>query len=444
MKNIHLLACTLLLLAGCTGNATGFGFDGGGAREDTGPWKYAEGGSGGSGTPSCPGQEVTISGKVLAPNGADPVPGATVFIPSRVPELFPPEVRCEVCAQLGTNNNLWTTTSDYDGSFSLRGVCPGTRTLIFQNGRFRRKITVPVGASKTIVVPPAQSRLPRRNKEFSDLDAIPRIAVATGDYDKMECVLRKLGLPDGTYDLYDGAKYLKTSPAKPAFSTLATSLSQMKKYNIIFINCTNNAHESLLKQAAVRDNLEQYVRAGGRLYVTDWSYDWIEAVSSFAKFIDFEPGPSSTAPEPQNAAAIGRGWLKVKADIKDSRMGQWLSLFNGAIQNGQSLIEHFLPYWVMMYAVGADVKTWVDGVVLSDDYKTVANQRRPLTVTFNFQSCGKILFSSYHTEGREDEWVLSLPNPKPFPNYCESTFSPQDRILEYLIFDIANCLGPIK
>ena len=64
-------------------------------------------------------------------------------------------------------------------------------------------------------------------------------------------------------------------------------------------------------------------------------------------------------------------------------------------------------------------------------------------MTYNFKNCGKILFSSYHTEGRDDELGL-FPDPKPYPQYCGASASPQDRILEYLIFDIANCVKPIQ
>jgi hypothetical protein len=60
-------------------------------------------------------------------------------------------------------------------------------------------------------------------------------------------------------------------------------------------------------------------------------------------------------------------------------------------------------------------------------------------VTFNFQNCGKILYSSYHTEGREND----VMEPE-FPGYCSDKMSPQDRILEYLIFDIASCVQPLE
>ena len=56
--------------------------------------------------------------------------------------------------------------------------------------------------------------------------------------------------------------------------------------------------ESELTKQLVRKNITDYVQAGGRLYVTDWSYDWIEQVETFSPFIDFEPGKSNTAPEP--------------------------------------------------------------------------------------------------------------------------------------------------
>ena len=67
------------------------------------------------------------------------------------------------------------------------------------------------------------------------------------------------------------------------------------------------AFEDELKKPEVRQKLEAYVQAGGRLYVTDWSYDWLEQVETLSKYIDFEPGQSNEAPEPQNAATLGLG-----------------------------------------------------------------------------------------------------------------------------------------
>jgi hypothetical protein len=426
--------------AGCEGDTFFVGDGGGGTLLDT-YWPPPTEGGGGVNTPTCPGEEATVVGVVYAPNGKDPVPGATVFIPAEVPEIFPPEVKCEVCAHLGSSNNLWYTTSAFDGKFVLNNVCPGKWPLVFQNGRFRRLVEITVTASSTLQVPADQSRLPKRNQEFHNADSIPKIAVATGDFDKMECVLRKMGLQDGTYDLYEGAKQRISPKALPSgsFKDLVGNLAKMKSYNIIFINCTGNTFEGQLANAQVRKNLTDYVTSGGRLYVTDWSYDWVEQVESFSPFIDFEPGASGSAPETKDSAALGADGLQVSATIKDAQMAQWLGLFPGAISGGKSPIEHFLINWVIIHKLGQETKLWVEGDIKSHTGSITGVH--PLTVTFNFQNCGKILFTSYHTEGREAENPLF---PEAFPNYCGTTFSPQDRILEYLIFDIASCIKPVE
>lgn len=388
--------------------------------------------------PKCPGQEGTITGTVYAPNGVDPVPGATVFIPSLVPELFPPEVRCEVCGQLGTAANFWQTTSAYDGSFTLEGVCPGKRDLIFQNGRFRRFITIEVIANQPLQLSAEQARLPTRHAEFNALDAIPKIAVATGDFDKMECVLRKLGLADDAFDMYEAVLTPSmVSPSNlPKFSTLVADLDKLKSYNVVFINCTLNTFEAELAKEDVRKNIAKYLEAGGRLYVTDWSYDWLEQLDAYAGLIDFEPGKSDGTPEGLNAAQIGSDGLSVQATIKDGLMAQWLSLFPGAIANGKSTISHTSASWVMMHEVDSDVKIWVEAEGSSSDGSI--SGVRPLTITYNVNKCGKLLFTSYHTEGRENDFFVPQ-----FPDYCGENTSPQDRILEFLIFDIANCVKVI-
>ncbi len=389
--------------------------------------------------PSCPGQESEITGKVLAPNATDPVPGASVFIPAQVPELFPPDVTCEVCGTFGGSTNLWYTTSATDGAFKLTSVCPGKRPLVLQNGRFRRLIYVDVPEKGSVALTAEQTRLPKRAKEFELADAVPKIAVATGDYDKMECVLRKIGLQDGAFDLYEDATVL-TSPTKlPTFQSLVSDLARMKTYNIIFINCTANTFEAELKKPEVRQNITTYMQSGGRFYVTDWSYDWIEQVEAFSPFIDFEPGASAGSPEAQNAGALGADGLKIRASIKDDALASWLKLFPNAIDASKtSPIEYFLIDWVIISSIAKDVKLWVEGPIKSRDGSIQGV--RPLTLTFNFKNCGKILYSSYHTEGREDEIL-----PLAYPAYCSgASASPQDRILEYLIFDIANCVKPIE
>ncbi len=392
--------------------------------------------------PTCGAKGSTISGTVFAPNGVDPVPGATIFVPSKVPEFFSPKVKCEVCGTLGGSYNFWETVSSHDGKFTLEGVCPGQRHLAIQNGRFRRFQLINVQESSTIQLTKEQSRLPKKNREFHALDSIPKVGAIVGDFDKMECVLHKMGLPKESILLGEGAndfRHRSPLPIAP-FNLLLNDLEKMKEFNILFINCTDNTFEKELQKEKVRNNIAAYVSAGGRLYVTDWSYDWIEQIATLAPFVDFEPGKSSSSPEKQNAASIGAGNISIGATVKDPQLAKWLGNFPNTIQGNAVQIGHFLRGWVMLNSLHKNVKTWVTGKVRSQDFSI--NGERPLTVSFNFKNCGKIVFSSYHTEGRIGEG--SIFGPPAFPTYCGTKFSPQERILEYLIFDIANCVKPVK
>ncbi len=395
----------------------------------------------------CPaGTSTMLSGVVTAPNGIDPVPGAVVYVPLTIEE-FPVQVTCEICGDILSNAIIATTTAP-DGSFTL-GPLPtsmnpppgGTITVISQKGRFRRVAEVSIGtwcAANT--GQDADFRLPSKNE---GRNTIPNIAVATGDYDKMECVLLKLGIENGAFDLYGGVGQA-TESGLVGFNTLLENPTMLKSYNIVFINCAANTFEDLLTaNAQVRTNVEDYVNSGGRLYVTDWSYDYIEQVPGWSARIDFGPGASSGSPEEPNAGAIGEGEISTEALVQDPVMISWLNAVEA--RTGDSIIDamnrvhiqHFLVQWVMQLMVAPmdTSKVWLTGQVSGDGL----SGDLPLTTTFDVNSCGRVLYSSYHTLGRDD--INPFFPPETFPIYCASgALSPQERVLEYLILHVADCI----
>src|SRR5262249_39582075 len=148
--------------------------------------------------------------------------------------------------------------------------------IVVDKGKFRRVAMVPVvDACGVNVAPAAATRLP--SATIGD-DRIPRIAVATGDWDAMECVLQKLGLPLSSFDLYDGTR----SGFGDSFGVLLDSPNLLAQYDIVFVNCSKGEFEGKLGDASVRSNLEQWIGRGGRLYVTDQSYDYIEQIPELA------------------------------------------------------------------------------------------------------------------------------------------------------------------
>jgi hypothetical protein len=370
---------------------------------------------------SCPAGG-TVRGRVFAPNGTDPVDQALVARPIQV-RPFPPEVACEVCSDL-QDQACRSTISAPDGAFTLDRLPTGMQTIVLQKGRFRRQIQVDVPCG-TLDLTPEQSRLPKSTAEGD----IPKIAVATGDFDQIECVLGKIGLDPNAFDRYEGSVLGGLLSGLPHFDGLVMNYDRLKTYNIVFINCTNDTFENLLQNPMIQANLERYVRSGGRLYVTDWSYDWAEQVPQFSQFIDFDPGMSGSMPEAPNAAAVGMGDIEIDATVTDPALKEWLRGV-GALGAGDTVhLKHFLEGWVQMLSYTDAVKEWISGPV-------PGRGNRPLTVTFDYNQCGRVLYSSYHTLGRDPASFLT-----PYPAYClAAPLSPQERILEYLIFEISSCV----
>lgn len=276
----------------------------------------------------------------------------------------------------------------------------------------------------------------------------PAMAVVTGDYDRMEDLLAKLGFGEvdetgrlvaGTegFALYDGNGTLSES-YKDA-DLLFTDVNELKKYGIIFINC-GTWFESLLTDTDMEANLRTYVEDGGRLYVTDLSYDYIE--QAFPSFVDFYGSDATPATEPEaiDAAQVGVEGITTNASVLDAVLSDWLNLRGALNPDGTVHIEGFLIGWALINNVSSATKVWTEGEVswYTDEdltkvrahgHETTARSKkfasdpgvRPLTVTFSYGS-GKVLYSSYHT----------------IPEFSTTTLSPQEKILQNLVFEFVS------
>ena len=388
--------------------------------------------------PSCPaGQTTEIVGRLFAGNGKDPIPGAAVFVPVYdLPEL-PDALGCDLCNQIPFS--VASSPTDFDGSFRLRGVPAGTIPVVARLGRFQRVVSMEVipCVENTIPADPDTSglgiRLPRKTRELSGQDALPRIAVASGDYDQIECVLKRIGIDE--IDMFDD-RGVNNPPAIAPLSQLLGDEKRLFSYNILIVNCTDNQFLGSISKPSVQKTLEKFVGSGGRLYVTDWAYDVIEQVPEFAPFLCFEPqnppgAPMCTAGPSAQSVADSREPYNSKDKVLDPLMAKWLRQFPGVIDTSDQVNVGYS--FVVVSSASQDpltpTKTWVQGPT---PFGT-----RPQTVTFDYNSCGRVHFSTYNTEpaGAVDDGAR-------WPNNCKTTFSPQERLLEYLFFDIAACLAP--
>lgn len=368
---------------------------------------------------ACDGGVATLTGKVFAPNGQDPVAGALVAVPVTLTPI-PDTVQCSTCNIPG--DYYARTYTDASGTFSLEGVPQHSPLrLEIRKGYFRRVVEVDFpGCAGPVALTPEQTTLPGKNKHYGEHDTIPRIAVVTGAWDRLEKVLDKLGVEEKVF--FNGRDLVGGSEGMQALLQNGALLAQ---HHILFINCGTRFEDLVTQPGPARNVLREYVRSGGRLFVTDLSYDFVEQV--FPEFIDFQAGGDDewSLPEPHNDAEVGTAGLELEAEVMDESLAQWLKLpeIEALLPNDRLSIVGFSETWAMQRSVSPSAKVWVRGPVSGIG---VSGETRPLTSSYPFvdddgKGCGRVFFSSYHTHG--DQEVLS----------------PQERVLEYLMLEIGTC-----
>lgn len=355
-----------------------------------------------------------VTGQVRFANGVHAAAGALVYAVAPGTEA-PRTGQCGQC--LEPAGVVAYRTTGVDGRFELP-LPPGAYDLVVSKGLFERRVPVDVACEPIALDGPAVA-LPRSPED----GRFPRIAVIQGHYDSLESVLVRLGVGRSGFidvDRYEGQTF------EGAISEETTRLlrepAAIDEYAYLFINCGSELETphalggpSLLDEVAVRKNLRRWVAAGGRLYVTDQSYDFVEQL--FPERVDFAGDESHGGAEWNGAAEIGTELPRAEADVLDDTLRDWLDVHGMLGDDGTVPILHLSAGWAVMDgADAATTRSWLSAPVQGHD--------RPLTVTFQ-HGCGAVLFSSYHTAG-------------PGAGF---TVLPQEAILGYLAFEIGSCVA---
>ena len=307
---------------------------------------------------TCPGgATTTISGKVYAPGkGAavgDPLLNALVYVPNAAVQPFAPNVSCDKCSDNVSGSPLVSATTGPDGSFVLENVPVGQNIpLVIQLGRWRRQVVLPnVVACQDNPLAPQLSRLPRNQSEGD----IPKMAIATGSVDALECVLRKIGIDDAEFTQPSGAgrihMYLGGGSAgasrgtgTPNESTLWGSQTTLNQYDMLLFPCQGNEYYSnrsaLGNWPGMWDRLQAYTAAGGRIFATHYSYVWLHGKVSGA---NWNPGPGpwegvATWNVDQSSPADQNGLIDTSFP-KGQAFAQWLVNVGASTTLGQMPVK---------------------------------------------------------------------------------------------------------
>jgi hypothetical protein len=301
-----------------------------------------------------------------------------------------------------------------DGTFTLdlSGVPSGKELSFVVNvGRFRKvtKFTPQCGSNPA---PNGPTTLPGTS---SDGD-IPRIAVSTGNSDHLDQILTALGITE--FDCYEGRASASSAPTCTPIDTIANLLSKssaktVDDYNLLFIGCAPNAYKTF-GTPTMAANAASFVTSGGRMFATDMSYDYVG--QAFPSAITWA-GPGGS-PQPVDGANVGVAGT-YSGNIDDPGLKAWLGNFG---ISSPVPIQGFLDPWSVQQSLPTTSTQIVDGTVNSSG----GSGDVPLTTQFDVAGCGRVIYSSYHTAGSSVKQGHLLP---------------QERILEYLMFEVATCVS---
>jgi hypothetical protein len=356
-----------------------------------------------------------VSGVVYAPNGTDPVSGALVYA---IDDSGASSV--SATGDPPDEDYYAYDYSEADGSFELMDVPTGMQTLKIMKGAFSQEFDYEVLEGDN-ELPAIQTTLPSSSGGGG---MVEELVVVTGAFDHIQNVLAKIGLGDvdengslvlGTeqFTLVDGNGSLEDAD----YANFADYISDPANYEdarTIFINCGNGGELGILGDETIVADLKFWIEGGGRLYATDWSYDFVETL--FPAAIDFfggEDGLSET-PELNSVAEAGDSMEEVDATILDADLLAWLMALGATNEDDTVTIEGWLIFWAAVEALAEDTTAWVEADVMVDGGEST----RPVTATFNAGD-GVVFFSSYHTEEVPTE-----------------DLTPQDRILQYFVFEV--------
>ncbi|HWB31614.1 MAG TPA: choice-of-anchor D domain-containing protein [Acidobacteriaceae bacterium] len=383
---------------------------------------------------SCPGDETTsITGTVYAPNGTDPLPNVTVYIPNAPVAPFTAGVSCPIAGAPPSGSPLVGGVTDVNGNFELDNVPVGTNIpLVIISGRWRRQLTVPATAACTnTALAPAAAVMPRNHTEGD----IPKIAVATGAVDQVECVLRKVGIQDSEFTDPTGSGRINffagsarsgavIGPSTPSQDQLMESSALLNSYDVLMLPCQGTPDGNVVSGALGTQELQNFVNfanSGGRIYSSHYSYAWMVNNPPFDSVVNWVPNGGSYA---DGTATVNTGFTAGQT------LAKWLQNVGASSTPGQiaiNTLRHDLN------GVNSPTQSWLTLDVTGNPVMQFVFDTPIAPAGSGVNQCGRVLYNEYHVENGASTTADA------FPSECSSTpMTPQEKLLEYMLFELTD------
>jgi hypothetical protein len=427
--------------------------------------------------PNCPsGVHTTVSGTVYDPSLQDPLWNITVFAPkdAKLPVL-PTGASCNTCDSLFPPFYASTVT-DPTGKFTLVNVPPGTNVpVVVQTGKWRKEFTIPtVKACVDNPQPDKTLRLPK-NAVMGDGD-LPNIAISTGRSDSLECLLLRIGVDadewvagpatTGHIHIFHG-NGATTMPAAPAsYLSLWDSTADLLMYDVALLSC--EGAETAHLTDANRQSLLDYANMGGRVFASHYHYSWFNqgpfAAFNLATWYTGQQALDDTTSFPGDVYTT---LLNGQPFPEGAAMNAWLGVVQALDANGMLDIyyaRHNSDVLPPAGPSGAPSQPWIvldKGVTSMPGGVAAAGGAQYFSVDTPVgaaQQCGRVVYSDLHVSGGAGS--VESGNAAFTPDYPDLGFdaanagivpdgcamhalTPQEKALEFMIFDLSSCLVPV-
>lgn len=308
----------------------------------------------------------TIAGMTCAPNATTAMPYVRIWIDTYDCEGNPIHLQ---------------TYSDAQGNYRLENVPCGTQTVNMKKGSFEHQFTRYVDKGMTTVATSGDACLPK---------TALRIAVITGDWDKIETVLRQLWFPYKWFDgevgegggKSEGAKLLAGEEAKDGYTADGVGpYKLLEDFDVLFINC-GPSHATIMQNwgTQISPVLRDFVAQGGSVYASDYASVYVSTtwpVAWSGSFVQDFPGSSSQTPR------------EVVATIVDPDLAAYL-------QKQTAVIEYRLgPLTSILGTPGLGTIVHLEG-----PNSAYGNAIQPFMFSFqpNGIDAGRVIYTNFHNE----------------------------------------------
>jgi hypothetical protein len=447
----------------------------------------------------------TVRGTVYDPAGKNPVYGAMVYFPDQVDSLGTissgPGNLCGRCVR-PNGNPVAGAVSGPDGSFVITQAPAGKQIpIVVQLGKWRRMTMVESieACADNIVL---DVRLPRSRSDGQKV-SLPRMAIAAGAGDRVQCLLRRIGVdtseftnPDGlgAVNIYNQPSALGADPtgrydtginggvAFPEAATFWSDINQLGKYDLVVLSCGGNATAADPTRTtpnpitdAAKTSMVKYLSSGGRVLGEHYNSAWIRSfpaksgqqtnngvpsplgadVASWYAAVETSDATSSAVPV--GTTAVGQVDVSF---AKGKDFADWLVAAKATQTVGTFPLKGDVKRTAIdQLATTPSAQRWLYQPTSATDLQGAASYTHFLS--FNMTSggqlidrrstdstnlCGRFVYTGLHVDSAETGTHASdlddVSKALPFPSCCaQGDLSPQEKAIEFMLFDLSSCLS---